>query len=44
MKKVHVSENKDHNKNGRPHGSWKDRVKEYMCERGAGGGEMITAE
>ena len=25
---------------GRPHGGWKDRVKEYMCERGAtrGGG------
>ena len=30
----------DPNSRGRPHGRWKDRVKEYMCERGAtiGGG------
>ncbi len=23
-------------KRGRPHGRWKDRVQEYMCERGVG--------
>ncbi len=24
-----------HSRRGRPHAGWRDRVKEYMCERGA---------
>ncbi len=35
MKKVYVSENGGSNSRGWPLGRWKDRVKEYMCERGA---------
>ncbi len=27
-----------HSRRGRPPGSWRDRVKEYMCERGASKG------
>ncbi len=27
-----------HSRRGRPLGRWKDRVKEYMCERGASRG------
>ncbi len=40
VKKVCVSEIKGHGRRGRPLGRWKDRVKEYMSERGAtrGGG------
>ncbi len=40
VKKVHMSESVDPNSRGRPLGWWRDRVKEYMCERGAtrGGG------
>ncbi len=32
---MYVSEIVGPNSRGRPHGRWKDRVKEYMCERGA---------
>ncbi len=40
VKKVYVSESVGPNSRGRPLGRWRDRVKEYMCERGAtsGGG------
>ncbi len=27
-----------HSRRGRPLGRWRDRVSEYMCERGASGG------
>ncbi len=39
-KKVYVSESVGPNSRGRPLVRWRDRVKEYMCERGAarGGG------
>ncbi len=30
-----MSETEDHNKRGRPLGRWKDRVKEYVHDRGA---------
>ncbi len=35
-----MSETEGHSRRGRPLGRWKDRVKEYMSERGAtrGGG------
>ncbi len=33
VKKVCVSENVGPSSRGRPPGRWKDRVKEYMCER-----------
>ncbi len=33
-----------HSRRGRPLGRWRDRVKEYMCERGATGvGELDQA-
>ncbi len=35
VKKVHMSERVGPNSRGRPPGRWRDRVKEYMCERGA---------
>ncbi len=40
VRKVYVSESVGPNSRGRPPGTWRDRVKEYMCERGAtrGGG------
>ncbi len=40
VKKVYMSENVAPNSRGRPPGRWRDRVKEFMCERGAtrGGG------
>ena len=34
MKEMYVSETEDPSQRGRPLGGWKDRVKEYMCERG----------
>ncbi len=33
MKKVYVSESACPNSIGRPLKRWKDRIKEYMCER-----------
>jgi len=33
---VYVSEIEGPSRRGRPLGRWKDKVKEYMCERGAG--------
>ncbi len=39
MKKVYMSENGGPNIKGRPPRRWRDRVKEYMCERGASRGE-----
>ena len=40
VKKVYVSDLEGSNQRGRPLGRWRDRVKEYMCERGdsRGGG------
>ncbi len=35
VKKVYVSESVGPNSRGRPPGMWKDRIKEYMCKRGA---------
>ncbi len=35
LKKVYVSESVGPNSRGRPPERWRDRVKEYMCERGA---------
>ncbi len=44
VKKVYVGKRVGSNSSGRPLGRWKDRVKEYMCERGAtGGGELEQA-
>ncbi len=34
VKKVHQSSVNDTNRRGRPLGSWEDRVKEYVSERG----------
>ncbi len=39
VKKVYVSESVGPSSRGRPRGRWRDRVKEYMCERGAARGE-----
>ncbi len=33
VKKVHVSESMGPSSRGRPPGRWRDRAKEYMCER-----------
>ncbi len=44
VKKVYMSESLGSNSRGRPPGKWRDRVKEYLCERGAtrgGGGSWI---
>ncbi len=40
MKKVYVSEIEGPSRRGRPLGRWKDRIKEYVSEKGAsrGGG------
>ncbi len=38
VRKVYVSGGVGPNSRGRPPGRWRDRVKEYMCERGAGRG------
>ncbi len=40
VRKVYMSESVGPNSGGRLLGRWRDRVKEYMCERGAtrGGG------
>ncbi len=40
VKKMYMSESVGPNSRGRPPVRWRDRVKEYMCERGAtrGGG------
>ncbi len=35
VKKVYMIENVGSNSRERPPGRWRDRVKEYMCERGA---------
>ncbi len=35
VKKVYMSETVGPNHRRRPPGRWRDRVKEYMCERGA---------
>ncbi len=35
VKKVYMSESVSPNSRGRLPGRWRDRVKEYMCERGA---------
>ncbi len=35
VRKVHMSEIVGPSSRERPLGRWKDRVKEYMCERGA---------
>ncbi len=45
VKKVYMSESVGPSSRGRPPGRWKDRVKEYMCERGAtrGGGGLDQA-
>ncbi len=41
MKKVYVSETEGSVRRGRPLGRWKNRVKEYMSERGATRGEGL---
>ena len=44
VKKVYVSELDGSNQRGRPLGRWKDKVKEYMCERGdSRGGRLDQA-
>ncbi len=35
MKKMYVSESVGPSTRGRPPGRWRNKVKEYMCERGA---------
>ncbi len=35
VKKVYMSESVGPKRRGRPLGRWRDRVKVYMCERGA---------
>ncbi len=35
VKKVYVNGGVDPNSRGRPPVIWRDRVKEYMCQRGA---------
>ncbi len=35
LKKVYMSESVGPNSRGRPPGRWRDRVKEYICEKGA---------
>ncbi len=46
VKKVYMSESVGPNSRGRPAGRWRDRVKEYMCERGAtkGGGRAGSSK
>ncbi len=41
VKKVYMSESVGPTNRGRPPGRWRERVKEYMCERGViRGGEL----
>ena len=46
VKKTYMSESVGPNNRGRPPGRWRDRVKEYMCGRGAtrGGGGLDRAK
>ncbi len=41
VKKVYVSEIEHPGRRGRPLGKWKDKIKEYMSERGATRGEGL---
>ena len=41
VKKVYVSGSVDPNSRGRLPGRWRDRIKEYMCVRGATRGEGL---
>ncbi len=41
VKKVYMSESVGPNSRRRPLGRWRDRVEEYMCERGATRGEGL---
>ncbi len=41
VKKVYMSESVGPNSKGRPPGRWRDRIKEYMCERGATRGGRV---
>ena len=41
VKKVYMSESVGPNRRGRPPGRWRDRVKEYMCERGTTRGRVL---
>ncbi len=41
VKKVYVSGGVSQNSRGRPPVRWRDRVKEYMCEKGATGGGRL---
>ncbi len=43
VKNVYVSESVGPNSRGRPLGRWRDRVKEYMCERNANKGRLDQA-
>ncbi len=42
VKKVYMSESVGPNSRGRPPGRWRDRVKEYRCERGATRGGRLN--
>ncbi len=44
VKKVYMSEGAGPNSRGRPPVRWRDRVKEYMCERGAIRGGRLDQE
>ncbi len=45
VKKVYMSESVGPNSTGRPPGRWRDRVREYMCERvAARGGRLDQAK
>ncbi len=41
VKKVYVSESVDPNSKERPLGIWRDRVQEYMCEKGTARGHGL---
>ncbi len=41
VKKVYMSESVGPSSRGKSRGGWRDRVKEYMCERGAARGERL---
>ncbi len=41
VKKVYMSESVGPKSRGRPPGRWRDRVKEYVCERGATRGRRL---
>ncbi len=42
VKKDYMSESVGPNSRGRPPGRWTDRVKEYLCERGAATGRGLV--